>query len=48
MTEDEKKQLYWAGRYTCPPPPVPHILWDEAAWIRYIDIYGTWNKEGTR
>lgn len=42
LTESEKVELYRAGKYRFPPPPVSHVYWDEAAWIRYVDRFGTW------
>jgi hypothetical protein len=42
LTNEQKIQLYREGRYTFPPPPVPHIHWGESSWIRYIDVYGRW------
>ena len=39
---DNKVRMYRAGRYTFPPPPVGHIKWTEADWIRYIDNHGRW------
>lgn len=37
-----KQDAYRRGLYSCPPPPVPCALWDEAAWIKFIDMSGRW------
>jgi len=37
-----KVAAYRAGRYWFPPPPVCTALWDEDAWIRFIDKDGGW------
>jgi hypothetical protein len=42
MTEAEKLVAYREGRYLVPVPPVYTYLWDEAAWIRFIDQSGKW------
>lgn len=42
LTESQKLELYRAGKYLFSPPPVYHENWDELAWIRYIDMHGTW------
>ena len=42
LTDEQKTELYRAGKYTFPIPPVCHAKWDEAAWIRYVDAHGRW------
>ena len=42
LTQDQKIKLYRAGRYQMKAPPVCHAQWDEAAWIRYVDLHGRW------
>ena len=40
--EAEKIEKYRAGRYRIPAPPVLHVEWNEADWIRFIDACGKW------
>lgn len=42
LTLDQKCALYYAGKYRCSPPPVPHGKWSHSDWIRYIDEQGHW------
>ncbi len=35
-------ELYRAGKYRFPPPPVYHGNWDESAWIRFVNRNGQW------
>lgn len=42
LTDEQKTELYRAGKYMFPPPPVCTVLWDEAAWIRFVDRNGKW------
>ena len=44
LTYKQKQLLYRHNEYTFDPPPVPTRLWDEDAWIRYIDLHGIWRK----
>jgi hypothetical protein len=42
MTYEQKVELYRAGKYLFPPPPVCHVGWTERNWIDYIDAHGKW------
>jgi hypothetical protein len=40
----ELRALYKAGKYRFPPAPVTTALWDEDAWIRWVDGHGAWER----
>jgi len=42
LKPDEKRALYRAGKYRFRAPPVCTALWDEQAWINYIDAGNGW------
>lgn len=48
LTYEEKCELYRAGLYQFPAPPVCHTRWTEADWIRYIDNCGKWTPRTTK
>lgn len=42
MTYEQKVLLYRAGKYVFKAPPVCTALWDERAWIAWIDACKGW------
>lgn len=38
-----KIELYRAGLYSLPVPPVHTTYWTEKDWINFIDKYGRWH-----
>ncbi len=40
-----KIEMYEAGAYSFPPPPVCTAGWDREAWIRFIDQNGRWHTD---
>lgn len=45
LTDDQKRELLRKGAYACPVPPVTTVLWNEDAWIRFIDRDGKWLRK---
>ena len=43
MSFTDKLALYEAGKFSCEVPPVPHALWSDSDWVRWIDSHGKWN-----
>ncbi len=44
LKPEEKLALYKAGKYVFRPPDVCHALWDDAAWIAWIDACNGWRQ----
>ena len=42
---EQKRKLYRAGRYICPPPDVCSAQWNEDAWIAFVDAFGKWSEK---
>ncbi len=40
-----KLEMYRAGNYLMPPPPVCTRNWGEDNWIHFIDTYGRWDAK---
>lgn len=45
LTDYLRINMYNAGCYSFPPPPVPHVMWTVWDWIRYIDAEGIWHVQ---
>lgn len=41
-TEEQKLAMYRSGEYVFQVPPVQTWMWDEAAWIKWIDHVSGW------
>lgn len=43
LTQEQKEELFRANVFDCDPPPVRHVQWSMAGWIRFIDGNGRWH-----
>ena len=47
LTYEQKRDLYWANKWSCPHPGVATGRWEEKDWIAWIDKHGEWNDNRT-
>lgn len=45
LSPEEKLRLFNEGQYACAVPPVCHVHWSNADWMRWIDSNGKWLVE---